>query len=143
MLSVLKIEDLALVESLLWEPGEGLVAVTGETGAGKSVIVGALQLVLGGRTDKSIIRTGEKACTVEAVFEVADLVAVGALLEEAGIEGVEDGQVLIKRVITQSGSKQYVNHSPTTLSFCESWGSGWLIYTGRMTTNRCSIRVGS
>ena len=68
MLRTLSIRNLALVESLTWELGAGLVCVTGETGAGKSIIVGALKLVLGERADRDLIRTGEDQCTVEAVF---------------------------------------------------------------------------
>ncbi|MFT5634284.1 MAG: DNA repair protein RecN (Recombination protein N), partial [Rubritalea sp.] len=67
MLSLLKIKNLALVDQLSWQLGTGLVGVTGETGAGKSVIVGALKLILGERADKGLIRTGESACTIEAV----------------------------------------------------------------------------
>ena len=72
MLTLLKIRNLALVDELVWELGPGLIGVTGETGAGKSVIVGALKLVLGERADKSLIRTGEDTCSVEAVFELND-----------------------------------------------------------------------
>ena len=61
MLTLLKIRNLALVDELAWELGPGLIGVTGETGAGKSVIVGALKLVLGERADKSLIRTGEES----------------------------------------------------------------------------------
>ena len=70
MLSLLKIKNLALVDELAWQLNRGLVGVTGETGAGKSVIVGALKLVLGERADKSLIRTGETSCIVEAVFDL-------------------------------------------------------------------------
>jgi len=59
MLTTLSIKNLALVESLTWELGPGLVGITGETGAGKSIIVGALKLVLGERADRDLIRTGE------------------------------------------------------------------------------------
>jgi DNA repair protein RecN (Recombination protein N) len=67
-LSLLRIRNLALVEDLEWQLGPGFTAITGETGAGKSIIIGALQLLLGERTDKSLIRTGAEWCTVEAVF---------------------------------------------------------------------------
>ena len=66
MLSLLKVKNLALVDELDWYLDTGLVGVTGETGAGKSVIVGALKLVLGERADKALIRTGERNCVVEA-----------------------------------------------------------------------------
>lgn len=86
MLTVLKIKNLALVEDLTWEIGSGLVCVTGETGAGKSIIVGALKLVLGERADRGFIRTGEDACTVEAVFDLTRPAEVNAVLEEAGLD---------------------------------------------------------
>ena len=84
MLTLLKIRNLALVDELEWELGPGLVGVTGETGAGKSVIVGALKLVLGERADKGLIRSGTDRCVVEGVFSLADPAAVNAVLEEAG-----------------------------------------------------------
>ena len=58
----LRIKNLALVDDLEWEVGAGFTAITGETGAGKSIIIGALQLLLGERTDKSLIRTGADSC---------------------------------------------------------------------------------
>ncbi len=73
VLTLLRIRNLALVEDLEWELAPGFVAVTGETGAGKSIIIGALQLLLGERADKSLIRTGAEQCTVEAIFSGPDL----------------------------------------------------------------------
>ncbi|MGE9268258.1 MAG: AAA family ATPase, partial [Verrucomicrobiales bacterium] len=115
MLSLLKIKNLALVDQLTWELGGGLVGVTGETGAGKSVIVGALKLVLGERADKGLIRTGEKECRVEALFELAEAGAVNAILEEAGFDPCESGELLIRRVIGTGSNKQFINDSPATL----------------------------
>lgn len=123
MLSLLKIKNLALVDSLVWQLGRGLIGVTGETGAGKSVIVGALKLVLGERADKSLIRTGESACTVEAVFDLTDAPAVNAVLEDSGLDPCEDGQLIVKRVIGQSSNKQFINNSPATLGVLKSLGS--------------------
>lgn len=124
MLSVLKIRNLALVDSLTWEIGSGLVCVTGETGAGKSVIVGAVKLVLGERADRSLVRTGEDACTVEALFQLSDPEPVDALLEEAGLDPCEDGDLVIRRVVTAggSGNRQFVNGSPCTLSVLKALG---------------------
>src|SRR6266496_1790515 len=68
VLTLLRIKNLALVEELGWEIAPGFTAVTGETGAGKSIIIGALQLLLGERADKSLTRTGADFCTVEAVW---------------------------------------------------------------------------
>ena len=120
MLAVLRIQNLALVDQLVWEVGSGLVGVTGETGAGKSVIVGALKLVLGERADKGLIRTGETACTVEAVFDLADTAAIDAVLEDAGLVGCEDGQLIIRRVVGEKGNRQFVNDSPATLTLLKS-----------------------
>ncbi|MBK1834024.1 DNA repair protein RecN [Roseibacillus ishigakijimensis] len=120
MLAVIRIQNLALVDQLVWEVGRGLVGVTGETGAGKSVIVGALKLVLGERADKGLIRTGESACTVEAVFDLAESSAVDAVLEEAGLAPCEDGQLIIRRVVGERGNRQFVNDSPATLTLLKS-----------------------
>ncbi|MGE9271303.1 MAG: DNA repair protein RecN, partial [Verrucomicrobiales bacterium] len=122
MLSLLKIRNLALVDELVWELGPGLVGVTGETGAGKSVIVGALKLVLGERADKSLIRTGESSCTVEAVFELDDAAEVDALLEEGGMEPCDGGMLIVRRAIGQSGNRQFVNDSPVTLNLLKRIG---------------------
>ncbi len=123
MLSLLKIKNLALVDSLVWKLDRGLIGVTGETGAGKSVIVGALKLVLGERADKSLIRTGEVNCVVEAVFDLPNSPVVNAILEESGVDACEDGQLIVKRVIGQSSNKQFVNNCPATLSVLKSIGT--------------------
>jgi DNA repair protein RecN (Recombination protein N) len=123
MLTLLKIRNLALVEDLSWELASGLISVTGETGAGKSIIVGALKLILGERADRSLIRTGQDTCTVEASFQLRDSSAIDALLTEAGLEACDDGQLLIKRSISSSGAnKQFVNCSPVTIHVLKSLG---------------------
>ena len=122
MLTLLKIRNLALVDELVWELGPGLVGVTGETGAGKSVIVGALKLVLGERADKSLIRTGEEACTVEAVFDLRDAAEVNAVLAEGGLDPCEEGSLIVRRVIGQSANRQFVNDSPVTLALLKRLG---------------------
>ncbi|MFC4996207.1 DNA repair protein RecN [Rubritalea tangerina] len=122
MLTHLSIKNLALVDQLTWELGKGLIGVTGETGAGKSVIVGALKLVLGERATKGMIRTGESACTVEAVFELENVELVNRLLGEAGIEGCDGDQLLVRRVMGQSSNKQWVNNTPATLTVLKQLG---------------------
>ena len=123
MLTTLSIKNLALVESLTWELGAGLVGVTGETGAGKSIIVGALKLVLGGRADRELIRTGEETCTVEAVFEAQHIAEINAVLAAAGLDVCEGGQIIIKRVIAAGGgNKQWVNCAPATLQVLKAIG---------------------
>lgn len=122
MLSLLKINNLALVDELLWQLDGGLIGVTGETGAGKSVIVGALKLILGERADKSLIRTGEVNCTVEAIFDLPNAPVVNGILEDCGVDACDDGQLIIKRVIGQSSNKQFVNNSPATLGVLKAVG---------------------
>jgi len=122
MLSLLKVKNLALVDELEWHLNTGLIAVTGETGAGKSVIVGALKLVLGERADKGLIRTGESSCVVEAVFDLVNVPLFNAVLRDSGLEPCEEGQLIIKRVIGQSSNKQFVNNSPATLNVLKNLG---------------------
>ncbi|MBS0659143.1 MAG: DNA repair protein RecN [Verrucomicrobia bacterium] len=117
-LASLRIKNLALVDDLTWELTPGFVAVTGETGAGKSVILGALKLLLGERADKTLIRTGAESCTVEGVFQLSPrgVQDCDRQLEELGLEPCEEGQLLIRRSFTASGTnKQFVNGSPATL----------------------------
>ncbi|NNE94373.1 MAG: DNA repair protein RecN [Verrucomicrobiales bacterium] len=128
MLSVLKIKNLALVDDLTWELGPGLIGVTGGTGAGKSMIVGALKLILGERANHDLIRTGKSNCTVEAVFELSsNLPVVNQMLEESGLDPCEGNALVVKRVFGgASGNKQFVNCSPCTLAALKSLG-GFLV----------------
>jgi len=114
-----------LVESLDWELASGFSVVTGETGTGKSIIVGALKLVLGERADKSLIRTGADQCAVEALFELEDILEVDQMLGEQGIDACEEGQLLLKRIFSVSGgSRQFINGSQTTLGVLKQVGDG-------------------
>jgi len=122
MLSLLKIRNLALVERLDWELGGGLVGVTGETGAGKSVIVGALKLVLGDRADKGLIRTGAGSCEVEAVFDLPEPEEVNRILDEQGLEPCEEGQLLVRRVMAHGSNRQFVNNCAATLGVLKQIG---------------------
>ncbi|HEY5706979.1 MAG TPA: DNA repair protein RecN [Terrimicrobiaceae bacterium] len=122
-LTSLRIRNLALVEELIWEPRAGFVAVTGETGAGKSILLGALTLVLGERADKELIRAGADACAVEAVFENTSDDRIASLLVDHGADPCEDGRLLLKRVLPVQGTgKQFVNGSSCTLSMLRSLG---------------------
>jgi len=122
VLALLRIKNLALVEELEWQINPGFVAITGETGAGKSIIIGALQLLLGERAEKSLIRTGEDLCTVEAVFGGSDLQKLNPQLVEAGIEPCED-DLILKRTLSSTGTnRQFINGSPTTLSVLKHLG---------------------
>jgi len=122
LLSHLRIKNLALVEELEWSMNSGFIAVTGETGAGKSIIIGALNLLLGERADKSLIRTGADLCTVEAAFTGPDLRKLNPQLDEAGIETCED-ELVIKRTLSASGAnRQFINGSLTTLAVLKQLG---------------------
>ncbi len=117
MLSLLRIKNLALVEDLEWTPGSGFVAISGETGAGKSIILGALKLLLGDRADKALIRNGAETCTVEAEFAIPEELQLNPLLIEQGVEPCASGQLILKRSFsTSSSSRQFINGSPTTLA---------------------------
>src|SRR6201993_3447448 len=122
VLTLLRIRNLALVEELEWQIGPGFVAITGETGAGKSIVIGALQLLLGDRADKSLIRTGADLCTVEAVFSGNDLQKLNPQLNEAGIEPCEN-DLILKRTLSSSGTnRQFINGSTTTLAVLKNLG---------------------
>jgi len=128
MLTTLRIKNLALVEDLTLELQPGYNAITGETGAGKSIIIGALNLVLGERANRGLIRSGADQCTVEAVVDLRRVKApLAALLDEHGLEPCDDHQLLLKRVFSSSGSnKQFINGSPTTLNVLAAVGD-WLV----------------
>lgn len=128
MLTTLRIKNLALVTDLTVELQAGCNVITGETGAGKSILIGALSLVLGERADRTLIRSGSDSCSVEAVFEVSRLPApLAPFLEENGLEPCEDGQLVLKRTFTSAGAnRQFVNGSPTTLNTLASIGE-WLV----------------
>ncbi len=123
MLTLLKIQNLALVDNLTWEIGEGLVGVTGETGAGKSMIVGALKLILGERADRSLIRRDAETCTIEAAFSLAQAEEAGRFLETKGFDPLESSEIILKRSFSVNGAnRQYVNCSPATLTVLRDLG---------------------
>src|SRR6266446_1674313 len=122
VLTLLRIKNLALVEEIEWQMGPGFIAVTGETGAGKSIIIGALQLLLGERADKSLIRTGADLCAVEAAFSGDDLQKLNPRLVEAGVEPCERDLILKRALSTSGANRQFINGSPTTLSILKNLG---------------------
>ncbi len=128
MLTTLRIKNLALVADLALELRPGFNAITGETGAGKSIIIGALNLLLGERADRTLIRAGADACTVEAVFDISTLRApLKTFLNENGLEPCEDHQLILKRTFTAAGAnRQFINGSPTTLQPLAALGD-WLV----------------
>jgi DNA repair protein RecN (Recombination protein N) len=127
MLTTLRIKNLALVEDLTLELQPGFNVITGETGAGKSILIGALNLLLGERADRGFIRNGSDSCSVEGIFDLHGLKApLEKLLDENGLEPCQDFQLILRRSLTASGvNRQFVNGSPTTLSVLASIGE-WL-----------------
>lgn len=103
MLSRLRIKNLALIDDLSIEFERGLNVLTGETGAGKSIIIDAVGLLLGERADKSLIQTGRESALVEGLFYIEKGVRLNAFLLDSGIEPDEDNSILLMRQLTQSG----------------------------------------
>ena len=128
MLTALRIKNLALVADLTLELQPGFNVITGETGAGKSIIIGALNLVLGERADRTLIRAGADSCSVEAVFDISQLKApLAPFLDENGLEPCEDDQLVLKRTFAAAGTnRQFINGSPTTLATLATIGQ-WLV----------------
>src|ERR1700682_6104573 len=116
MLLELTVENYALVDRLRVRFHAGLNLLTGETGSGKSIVVDALGLLLGGRASAEMIRTGETRARVAGIFDVRDHAAIRRLLEPAGLE-IEDGELLIEREILASGkSRAFVGSRPVSVA---------------------------
>jgi DNA repair protein RecN (Recombination protein N) len=108
MLSCLRIRDLAIIDELELELGNGLNVLTGETGAGKSILVSALELVLGGKSRGELVRTGAKAAEVEALFDVSGDVGVRQQLQALDIEA--EDELVVRRVLSSCGrSRAFIN----------------------------------
>ena len=125
MLTLLRVKNLALVEeaSVAFQPG--LNMITGKTGAGKSILIGALYLLLGERADTSAVRTGEAQCVVDATFRLEDPSAVNAALAESGLDPCEDGLLILRRIVKAAGGGQaFVNNTPVTLPLLKRLGAG-------------------
>src|SRR5438105_148399 len=116
MLLELVVENYAVVERLRVHFHAGLNLLTGETGSGKSIVVDALGLLLGGRASAEMIRTGETRARVAGIFDVRDQAAIRELLEPAGLEA-EEGELLIEREVLASGkSRAFVGSRPVAVS---------------------------
>jgi DNA repair protein RecN (Recombination protein N) len=123
MLQSLQIKNIALVESVRIEFPPGLNVVTGETGAGKSIIIGALNLLLGERADKGVIREGTGQCSIEAVFQLAEHGEIDALLQNTGLPPCAEGALVLRRLLSAAGGgRQFVNDSPATVQVLKSIG---------------------
>ena len=115
MLSSLHIENLAVIKSVDLDFSSGFSALTGETGSGKSIIIDSINLLLGAKADKELIRSGESSAMVSGVFSFDD--AEPAILSENGVALDDDGSLLIQRTISQDGrSVVKINGRTVTLS---------------------------
>ena len=115
MLTDLLIKNFAIIENLHVTFGPGFNVLTGETGAGKSIIIDAVNLLLGGRARGEAIRTGEDEASVEAVFDLTAAAEINSLLEEFGLAA--DGELMVRRILSRSGKNRiFVNGSPVPLA---------------------------
>src|SRR5688500_3185447 len=114
MLTELRIKNFAIIESLTLLLGPGFNVLTGETGAGKSIIVGALGLLLGERGDADAVRTGADRATVEGVFDASGRPELDTMLDQRGIDS-NDSLVVLKREVTTAGrTRAWVNGTAVT-----------------------------
>ncbi len=131
MLSHIQIRNFALIDDLSLQLEEGFSVLTGETGAGKSIIIDAITAVLGERLSADMIRTGADRATVEASFDVSTNSATQAKAAELGIE-IEDGQILISRELFQGGKTQgRINGRLSTISMLKDLTSGMIDIHGQ------------
>lgn len=131
MLQSLRIRNLALLEEVALDFEAGFTAVTGETGAGKSILLGALSLLAGERADKTIIRQGAPAVEVEASLFFEDSARIDALLAELELPACEDGVLILKRSLPrEKAPKITVNGSLATLAALQRLGERWIDFHG-------------
>jgi DNA repair protein RecN (Recombination protein N) len=147
MLQTLRILNLALLEEVTLEFESGFTTVTGETGAGKSILLGALSLLAGERADKTIIRQGAASTEVEASLFFADARKIDAVLSELDLPACEDGVLILKRSLPrEKAPKLSVNGSMTTLAALQRLGEHWVDFHGpseprRLLKENCQLEL--
>lgn len=131
MLQTIRIKNLALLDEVTLEMESGFTAVTGETGAGKSVLLGALSLLAGARTDKTLVRQGTDQLEVEGALYFADSEAIDAQLVAAELPPCEEGVLLLRRSIHRSKMpKIQINGRMATLAQLQGLGEAWIDFHG-------------
>ncbi len=131
MLQSLRIRNLALLEEVSLDFEAGFTAVTGETGAGKSILLGALALLAGERAEKTVIRQGAAACEVEAALFFAESKRIDAVLAALDLPACEDGLLILKRSVPrEKAPKITVNGGLATLSALQKLGEHWVDFHG-------------
>ena len=147
MLQSLRIRNLALLEEVSLDFEAGFTAVTGETGAGKSILLGALGLLAGERADKTIIRQGAAACEVEAALHFTKANTINAVLAELELPPCEDGLLILKRSLPrEKAPKITVNGSLATLAALQKLGEHWVDFHGpseprRLLKDSCQLEL--
>ena len=122
MLNRLQVRNYVLIDSLEIDFPEGLIIITGQTGAGKSILLGALSLVMGAKAEAAMVSEGADNCVVEAEFETQDE-SLKEVLNENDVEW-EDGHLIVRRVVNRSGrSRAFVNDSPVQVSVLQEISS--------------------
>src|SRR4051812_7812215 len=122
MLTELRIKNFAIIESLALPLAQGFNVLSGETGAGKSIIVDALGLLLGERANSDMIRTGADKATVEGTFEIGGDKAMAKVLDEKGIELEEDVVVLKREVASNGRGRAWINGGSVTAAVLSDIG---------------------
>lgn len=122
MLLELNVEDFALIDRLSLEFSEGLNIVTGETGAGKSILLDAVSLLLGARAEKEMIRSGKDTARIEGVFDIRDIIEAKELCLDAGYEVVDDLLILVREISLEGRSRCWVNGRTSTVTFFSDLG---------------------
>src|SRR5579864_9124439 len=115
----MRLENYAVIDNLAVEFGQGLNLLTGETGAGKSILVDALALLLGDKASSDVIRAGAERAVVSAVFEVDHTIekALTGILESNGLDESDDGSLILRREIAAGGKgRVFVNNQPATVA---------------------------
>jgi len=123
VLTELRLENYAVIDNLVVEFGQGLNLLTGETGAGKSILIDALALVLGEKASSDVIRAGADRAVVAAVFELDDASAsdLAAVLELNGLDESDDGSLILRREIASGGrGRVFLNNQPATVAVLRS-----------------------
>ena len=147
MLQSLHIRNLALLEEVALDFEAGFTAVTGETGAGKSILLGALALLAGERADKSIIRQGAPACEAEASLFFVDAKPINAVLEALDLPPCEEGLLIIKRSLPrEKAPKITVNGGLASLAALQQLGEHWVDFHGpseprRLLKESCQLEL--
>ena len=133
MLSYLKIDNYALIEREELEFSPAFNVVTGESGAGKSILMGALEFLIGGRTDRGALRSGSDRCTVSGIFTLSQETAarIGALLDDAGVPfDPGAGELALRRVMTPSATRNFIADTPVGAKLLGAVGAELIDFHG-------------